>query len=55
MCASTTGILEEVALLAGAARAWVEHDACEAHGASECRFLVRWDGQRLQTGGAGRF
>jgi serine/threonine-protein kinase len=53
VCASTSGILEEVALLAGAARASVEHDQCEARGSSECRFLVRWDGQRQQTGASG--
>src|SRR5262249_50663950 len=49
VCASTAGILEEVALLAGAARASVEHEVCDAHRARECRFVVRWDGQRLQT------
>ena len=50
VCASTAGILEEVALLAGAARATVDHAECEARGAGECRFVVRWDGQRPQTG-----
>jgi uncharacterized protein (TIGR02265 family) len=44
VCASTEGILEEVALLAGAARAVVEHPECDARGAAACRFLVRWDG-----------
>jgi hypothetical protein len=46
VCASTCGILEEVALLAGAARATVEHSACEATGAPECSFQVRWEGRQ---------
>jgi hypothetical protein len=53
VCASTAGILEEVALLSGAARATIDHDQCEAGGAPECRFLIHWDGQRQQTGASG--
>jgi diguanylate cyclase (GGDEF)-like protein len=49
VCASTCGILEEVALLAGAARATVEHPDCEARGAPACRFQVRWEGRQPGT------
>src|SRR5262249_54462078 len=43
VCASTAGILEEVALLAGATRAALEHPDCEARVAAACRFRVHRD------------
>ncbi|MBI4512306.1 MAG: diguanylate cyclase [Deltaproteobacteria bacterium] len=43
VCASTAGIFEQVALLAGASQVKVEHVDCESTGAAECRFIVTWE------------
>ena len=42
VCAATSGILEQVALLSGASASRVTHVACEAEGASACLFGVTW-------------
>jgi diguanylate cyclase (GGDEF)-like protein len=42
LCAWTRGMLEQVVLLAGGALPTVQHHACEARGAPQCLFRVRW-------------
>jgi len=42
VCASTSGVLEEVVRLAGATRAEVTHPRCEASGQDSCTFVVTW-------------
>ncbi len=42
VCVSTGGILEQVAVLAGASKPTVEELTCEATGAARCTFRVRW-------------
>ena len=42
VCASTTGILEQVAILAGASQVTVIETACGAVSGEPCRFAMRW-------------
>ncbi len=42
LCASTCGLLEQVATLAGARDTEVSHPVCEAENAPACVFEVRW-------------
>jgi uncharacterized protein (TIGR02265 family) len=42
VCASTAGILEQVAMLAGGQSVRVDHAACEGGGNDFCLFRVRW-------------
>jgi uncharacterized protein (TIGR02265 family) len=42
ICSSTTGLFEQIALLAGARNARVKQSACIASGDSECVFQIRW-------------
>ncbi len=43
MCAWTSGLLEQVVVLSGAASATSVHDACQSDGAEACLFRVRWE------------
>lgn len=42
-CDWTIGLLRSTACLFGLAPAAVEHSACQALGAPDCRYVVRWD------------
>jgi diguanylate cyclase (GGDEF)-like protein len=41
-CEWTTGLLTQVSVLFGMPPAEIEHLSCQAEGAEECRYIVRW-------------
>ncbi len=43
LCAWSSGMLEQLVVLSGGCNVTVEHDACEALGATACLFRVRWE------------